>query len=129
MIAAAHDLPPERHGLPLLAAMGRIRLELAALELEAHILRSTGALMLGGVAVVLALISFAFFGIAVIALFWDTHRIAAAAGVVLGYLLLAIGIAAHARTRWTSRPAPFSATLRELELDREAIRDLGRGVS
>src|SRR6185503_14029230 len=105
------------------------RLELAGLELEAHVLRSISALVMGGVAVVLALIAFGFVGIAVIALFWDTHRVAAASGVTLAYLLFALAVAAHARARWAARPAPFAATLRELELDREAMRDLGRSIS
>ena len=113
---------------PLLAAMALTRLELAGLELEAYLVRSIGALVLGGVALVLAIIAIAFVGIAVIALFWATHRLAASGGVALGYLLLSLAVAAHARVRWASRPAPFEATRHELQRDREAVRDLGRAI-
>lgn len=129
MNAEAQEQSPAPHGLPLLAAMARTRLELAALELESHVLRSLGALVMGGVSLVLAVIAMTFAGITVIAAFWDTHRVAATSGVALGYLLLAIAVAAHARVRWTTRPAPFAATLRELELDRDAVRDLRRSLS
>lgn len=114
------------HGLPLLAEMARTRFELAGLELEDHLRRSVGALLLGGIALALAIIAVAFAGIAVIALFWDTHRGLAAGGVTLGYLLLSLAVLARARVRWNSRPAPFAATRDELERDREALRDLGR---
>jgi uncharacterized membrane protein YqjE len=73
-------------------------------------------------AVVLSLIAFAFIGVVVIVVFWDTHRIAAAASVLAFYALIAGAVALMARSTWRSRPAAFAATLRELELDRAAFR-------
>jgi uncharacterized membrane protein YqjE len=121
--------PPRRDPFTLLLDMTRTRLDLAQLELEAHVLGSLGALVTGAVAVVLALIGFAFVGIVFIAIFWDTHRVAAAVGAALAYLLLAFAVAGYARARWQARPAPFAATLRELELDRDVVRELGRGAA
>lgn len=121
---------PAAHGpFGVLAAMTRTRLELAGLELEAHLLASVGALMTAAVAVVLGLIAFVFIGVAVITLFWDTHRVAAASGTTLAYVILAAGTGWYARARWRARPAPFAMTLHELELDGQAIRDLGKAIS
>jgi len=72
--------------------------------------------------VVLSLIAFAFIGVVVIVLFWDTHRVAAAGGVLAAYASIAGGVALMARSAWIRRPAAFEATLRELDLDRAAFR-------
>jgi uncharacterized membrane protein YqjE len=114
--------PATRHGiLPLLMSMIGTRLELAAIDVEAHLQATFAALMAAFVAVVLALIAFAFIGIAVIVFYWETHRVAAAAGVLLGYVACATAFATVARSGWKSRPAPLATTMRELELDREAF--------
>jgi uncharacterized membrane protein YqjE len=116
--------PEGRGSLDLLSSMARTRLELAALDLEAHVVATLGAIASGVVALVLALVAFGFVGIAVIALFWDTHRVAATIGTTLAYLTLAFAVAAHTRARWRSRPPAFEGMLRELALDREALRGL-----
>ena len=126
----AHMHAAPAHGpFSVLAAMTHTRLELAGLELEAQLLASIGALMTAVVAIVLGLIALVFVGVAVITVFWDTHRVAAASGVTLACLLLAATIALYARARWQARPAPFASTLHQLELDREAMRDLGKAMS
>jgi len=111
----------ERGVLPLLMSMISTRAELAAMDTEAHVRATLSAVMTTFVAVVLSLIAFTFVGVVVIVAFWDTHRIAAAAGVLAGYVSLAVAIALVARSAWKSRPAAFEATLRELELDRAAF--------
>lgn len=112
----------ERGVLPLLMSMVSTRVELAALDMEAHVHATVGAMVSMFVAVVLALIAFTFVGIAVIVVFWDTHRVAAAVGVLAAYVFIAVAVALQARAAWKSRPAAFAATLRELELDRDAFR-------
>lgn len=107
--------------LPLLMSMLGTRLELAAIDLEDLGQAVVTSFMTAFVAVVLGLIAFAFAGVAVIVFFWDTHRIAAAAGTTLCYTMLATFVALRARARWLSRPAAFAGTLRELELDGEAF--------
>ena len=102
---------PSRHGvLPLLMSMFGTRLELAALDVEELAQAMGTSLMTAFVAVVL-----------VIAFFWDTHRVAAAAAITLCYAILAAFVALRAREHWISRPAAFAGTLRELELDGEAF--------
>ena len=112
----------ERGILPLLMAIIGTRVELAAIDTEAHVQKTLAAMMAAFVAVVLALIAFTFIGITVIVMFWDTHRVEAAMGVVAAYVFIAVTVALLARSTWKSRPAAFAATLRELELDRAAFR-------
>lgn len=122
---AIPESAPESHGsFDLLASMARTRFELASLDFEAHIVATLGAIASGIVALVLALVAFGFVGIAIIALFWDTHRVVATIGTTVAYITLAFAVAAHARSRWNSRPPAFEGTLRELALDREALRGL-----
>jgi uncharacterized membrane protein YqjE len=108
----------------LLSSMVRTRLELAALDIEAHVSATLQAIASGIVALVLALVAFGFVGVAIIALFWDTHRIIATVATALGYFVFAFSVAVHARNRWRSRPPALEGTLRELALDREALRSL-----
>lgn len=104
-----------------LVAMAHTRVELFGTEIEEEV-RRVIALLLGG-AMVLALASLAllFSGLVVIAAFWDTHRVAATAGVALGFVVLAGGsyLAVRARTRRRSRL--LSSTLDELERDLELL--------
>jgi uncharacterized membrane protein YqjE len=116
------ETPPDRGALDLLASMARTRFELAALDLQAHVAATLRAIASGVIALVLALVAFGFVGVAIIAIFWDTHRIIATVGTTLGYVILAVAVAAIARARWMSRPPAFEGTLRELALDREALR-------
>jgi uncharacterized membrane protein YqjE len=110
------------HGvLPLLLSMISTRAELAAIDAKAHIETTFAAMMITFIAVVMSLIAFAFIGVVVIVMFWDTHRIAAASAVLAFYALVSLAVALLARSAWRSRPAPFAATLHELELDRAAF--------
>jgi len=111
-----------RRPLALLMSMLGTRLELAAIDVESHVQATLVALMTAFVAVVLGLIAFTFIGIGVIVFFWETHRVAAAAGVMLGCVALAAICASLARSKWSTRPAPLAATMHEIELDREAFR-------
>jgi uncharacterized membrane protein YqjE len=124
MNAIPETVMETRGSIDLLSSMARTRLELAALDLEVHFTATLGALASGIVALVLALVAFGFVGIAVIALFWDTHRVVATIGTTLTYIVLAFAVAAHARARWRARPPAFDGMLRELALDREALRGL-----
>jgi len=109
--------------LDLLAAMAATRLELAATDLEAHLGATAASIGLAIAAFVMALVALTFAGIVVIAVFWDTHRVIASVATLVGYLLIAFAFVARARARWHARPPVFEATLRELELDREAVRE------
>jgi len=109
--------------LDLFAAMAATRLELAATDLEAHLGATAASIAYGIAGLVLALVALAFAGVVVIAIFWDTHRVVASIATLAGYVVIALAFVAQARARWRSRPPAFEATLRELELDREAVRE------
>lgn len=116
---------PHEHGLlTLLMSMLATRVELAAIDTEAHVEASMKAMLAAFVAVVLSLITVAFVGVAVIVAFWDTHRIAAAVGVLAAFASLAGVAALVARSTWRTRPPAFAAALHEFERDREAFRSL-----
>lgn len=118
-----HSQPPHDRGLlPLLLSMISTRLELASIDVEAHLQSTLAAVLTTFIAVVLALVAFTFVGVVVIVVFWDTHRLAAALGVLATYGGLALLIAQRARSAWNTRPAAFAATLHELDLDRTAFR-------
>jgi uncharacterized membrane protein YqjE len=124
MNAAPESVEAAQGSLDLLTSMARTRVELVALDLEAHVAATVGAVATGIVALVLALVAFGFIGVAVIAIFWDTHRVVATIGTPLAYVTLAAARAGYARTRWRARPPAFEGMLRELALDREALRGL-----
>lgn len=107
---------------PVLMSMMGTRLQLAAIDIEARAEATFAALMMAFAAVVLALIAFAFIGIGVIVYFWETHRVVAAAGVMLAYLTFASAMALWARSQWKNRPAALAATMHELELDAQAFK-------
>jgi uncharacterized membrane protein YqjE len=109
----------------------RTRAELAGLELveerERLVLRL--ALLVGGI-VVLAFAAL-FVGGFIIAWFWDSHRLLAIAFVALVHALAGGFMIAKSKAIGRDAPAPFSATLAEVEKDRvrlqRAAQDLTGG--
>jgi len=110
-----------------LLGLVRTRLELASVEYQEVRERTVTRLVLTAVVVIAFAFALLMASALVVVLFWDTHRIAALAAVTLGYV--AIGAIAWWRLGVESRssPAPFAATLAELERDgqwlSEAMRD------
>jgi uncharacterized membrane protein YqjE len=93
---AAHDAPHALRGLfaAILEAL-RTRLDLAAVELEIHMLGLVRMLLWALAALAFVLLGLAFALVALVVAFWDTHRMLAllggsvlfiAVGAVLGWL-------------------------------------------
>jgi uncharacterized membrane protein YqjE len=103
-------------------AMLRTRIELACVEFVEAREHIRDMVVLAAVGTVLCLFALLFASLFVIAYFWDSYRLAAVGGVTLFYV--AIAVLAFARLRKISRdaPAPFAATLEELENDAIALR-------
>jgi uncharacterized membrane protein YqjE len=100
-------------------ALVRTRLELAALEFsEGAERRKSWALLVGVAAVAFgfALLAASAF---VVVLFWDTHRLPALAGLAIVYLLIGFVALWRIDVRQRTDPRPFTATLAELERDRQ----------
>jgi uncharacterized membrane protein YqjE len=55
----------------------------------------------------------------VVAYFWDTHRLGAIVGLTLFYIVVAVAAMWRASAIRRDAPAPFAATLAELEKDRQ----------
>jgi uncharacterized membrane protein YqjE len=118
--------PPQpglRDSLARLAANAlsllQTRLALAGVELAEERDRLKAQLVLfvvGAVAAGFALMSASLY---VVVLFWDTHREGAIIGLVVFYAVLAAWSLWHATTIRRDAPAPFAATLAELEKDRQ----------
>ena len=107
-------------------AMAQTRIELFGTEVEEELHRVLA--LAAGVAIVLVLASLAllFSGLVVVAAYWDTHRVAAAAGVAIGFIALTAVSYFVVRKQTQRRSRLLSATLAELEHD---LEQLGRRSS
>jgi uncharacterized membrane protein YqjE len=63
-----------------------------------------------------------FIGIALVVVFWDSHRELVAILVAGFFVLLAAVVAIRLKRALASRPRPFNSTLEVLERDRAALR-------
>lgn len=104
-----------------LVAMAHTRIELFGTEVEEELHRVL-ALAAGGVIVlVLASMALLFSGLVVIAAYWDTHRVAAAVSVAVGFGALTAVSYFVVRKQTQRRSRLLSATLAELEHDLEQL--------
>jgi len=106
-------------------ALVRTRAELAAVEFEEQRVRVVrSAIHLAGAVFMLA---FAVLGVAawIVAYFWDTHPLAAIAGVTIAFALAGAGLIARNAADTRAAPMPFAATIAELEKDREWLAGHG----
>ena len=100
----------------------RIRGALFAVEMREEVERRKRMLLL-------AALGFAFLHTAllvatllVVVVFWDTHRIAAIGALAIIYLLCGTAAIHRLRDEAAASPAPFGATLAELEQDAADLR-------
>jgi uncharacterized membrane protein YqjE len=103
-------------------AMLRTRIELASVEFAEARERIKDMVLLAAVGIVLGLFALLFASLFVIAYFWDSYRLAAVGGVTLFYIAIAMLVFARLRKISRDAPAPFAATLEELEHDVAALR-------
>ncbi|WP_370260950.1 phage holin family protein [Limnobacter sp.] len=104
-----------------LLGMGQTRLELAGVEL-AQARQATVRTVVWSILLALAAaLASVFACLAVVAWFWETHRMAALMGCVLFYLGLAAWFLVRLKQALAEQPPLFEATLAELGKDRQAI--------
>lgn len=99
----------------------RTRLDLLATEIEEERVRLLQLLLWAVSALFLLGLAILLFVILLIAVFWDTHRIAVI-GTLFGVFLLAgVAAAVGARNRMSERSRLFSASLAELARDSDHL--------
>jgi uncharacterized membrane protein YqjE len=101
--------------------IAQTRLELLSTELQEEVHRAAEILVWTIVALLAALIGLFMLGLAIIFVFWDTHRILASVAVTGGLMLIAVTAALVLRAKIRSRPRLFDATLTELAKDRASL--------
>jgi uncharacterized membrane protein YqjE len=103
-------------------AMVRTRIELACVEFVEARQYVQQMVVLGAIGTVLGLFALFFASLFIIVCFWDSYRLAAVGGVTLFYAIVTAVIFVRLRKLSRDTPAPFSATLEELENDVAALR-------
>jgi uncharacterized membrane protein YqjE len=108
--------------LASLLALARTRMELFSTELQEELVRLFFTLI-GAVAVLLlAALGAGFVGLALLIALGEEQRALAAAAIGAGFFALALAAAWSMRRLGHDKPRVFSASLAELERDREALQ-------
>ena len=102
--------------------VGRTRFELFGTELREELARLTAGVLGGLAVVVLAALGLAFGGLAVIFYVSEAHRVAAAIGVALFFVVAAGILAWVLHHLGEAKPRAFDATIAELQRDLKAIK-------
>jgi uncharacterized membrane protein YqjE len=98
------------------------RVQLFGVELEQELLRACSVIIQSVSALLLACLAVGFIGLAIIVVFWDSHRELVAILVAAFFALLAAVAAILLKRTLAIRPKPFHSTLDVLECDSEALR-------
>jgi uncharacterized membrane protein YqjE len=108
----------------LLESVGT-RVDLFATELREDGERGVRLMAWALAALLTAILGALMAGVTLIIVFWDTHRVTAAAGVTAAFLVAAVACAAAFRRRLREKPRLLDATRSELQKDVAALRSHG----
>lgn len=125
------DLPPKL--IPSLkqfaATAGSLvgtRIALAKLELEEEMQRLIKAAMYGSVALVLVLLALVVATFTMVAAASEEHRVMTMIIITIVYLAIAVFLGLRVKALFSDRPAMFSATLAELDKDKETLTQMAK---
>jgi uncharacterized membrane protein YqjE len=105
-----------------LIAIAHTRLQLLTTELQEEV-RQVGAILLWAFIAAFAAMMGLFLGaLAVIFVFWDTHRIAASLAMIALFVLIAIGAGLMLAKKLRDKPPMLDDTLAELAKDRDNLK-------
>ena len=105
-----------------LIAIAHTRLQLLTTELQEEV-RQVGAILLWAFIAAFAAMMGLFLGaLAVIFVFWDTHRIAASLAMIALFILIAIGAGLMLARKLRDKPPLLDDTLAELAKDRDNLK-------
>lgn len=97
------------------------RIELMATEFRADRRRLIVLALLAQTALFTAFMTLICLNVLVLAVFWNTHRLAVSVILASAYLLVTVVLIVCIRWRLKTAPRPFQATLDELKRDRAAL--------
>ena len=100
----------------------QVRSELLTTEVEQEIERGAKVLLLGFATLLASILGLLVAGFVVVIVFWDTHRIAAAAGVLTAFVATAVGCGLALRREVKRRPKFLGGSRDELARDIEHLR-------
>jgi uncharacterized membrane protein YqjE len=108
--------------LATFVAIVHTRLELLTTELQEEV-RQVGAILLWAFIAAFAAMMGLFLGaLAVIFVFWDTHRLEASLAMIALFIAVAVGSGLVLRHKLTTKPPLLDDTLAELAKDRDQLR-------
>jgi uncharacterized membrane protein YqjE len=116
--AGATSSPPPLQGL-VAAALGalRTRLELAAVELEIHLIGLARTLIWAVAAILCTLLALAFGVVALIAALWESHRVLGLLAGGVTFLLLGAACAFIGARIFARRPGILADSVEQLDRD------------
>lgn len=107
--------------LATLLTIGRTRLELLTVELQLEVRRIAAIILWAVIAACASAMALMLAGLAVIVVFWDSHRVLAAIGVSAAFLATALTAVLVLRARIREKPPLLQGTLAELARDAERL--------
>jgi uncharacterized membrane protein YqjE len=106
-----------------LIALTQTRLELLTTELQEEIQRVASLAIYAFVALLAAMLGLFFGGLAIVMVYWDTHRVLAASLVTLTFLTIAVVAVLILMAKVRAQPPILDATLNELKKDAAQLRE------
>lgn len=106
-----------------LVALTQTRLELLTTELQEEVQRVASLAVYAFIALLAAMLGLFFFGLAIVIVYWDTHRVLAAWLVTAAFFALAIIAIVTLVVKAKTQPPILDATLSELKKDAAQLRE------
>jgi uncharacterized membrane protein YqjE len=100
----------------------RTRIQLFGVELEQELLSARALIIQGVTTLLLTFLAAGFIGVALIVVFWETHRELVAILVAAFFAALAGATGVSFKRSLDLKPPPFNSTLEVLERDEDTLR-------
>jgi uncharacterized membrane protein YqjE len=109
------------HLVATVIGVAQTRLELLSTELQEEVHRVAEIMLWAALALLAAGVGLFLLALAVIFVFWDTHRVIASITVTSVFFLIAVVAGLVLRAKVRSKPPLLDATLAELKKDRASL--------
>lgn len=100
----------------------QVRLELLGVEAQEELLRVTGLMAYGALAIAFLSLGLGFLAMLITVALWDGQRLLALGVFATGFLLLGLLAAWRARERLRSGSRLFAASIEQVQRDREVLK-------